>query len=445
MKLDLTKEIILDEKNQKAYRVLQTTLYAFSLFAFIYFSFLIMFPSQSFIFSFLNPDASSNTITRPRNSLGVLIKNGKVGINDELYFDASLIGNYSQAKATFVMSKKSEMMESGRIDVVRSYQAFLYPEEAPLGFKDGTLVKSDNNYYIVSSGELRKFKSFAVLKSIGFSEKSFVDADQEDLQYNNLGATIIDDKSFPESSIFKIEDNYYILKNAQLRKFTSQEAYLSQFASEQALEKDANFLDQFSLSESNIGFNEGSLISYGDAVYLVSGEYALPVDSSITFEAAGYSWDDVIPVSSDEVSFYKKGKLFTLKDPHPEGTIFSTVENGSYYLIKDKKKFLLPSAIIAYSWLRKSPILVSETSSNMTVPCKDFKKDIFTFRSYSCEMKTDELNTRIGKDFEFKANFSNSVEFDTIRIKFKRTVTLDNLRQSVSDILNRIRNNYARQ
>jgi hypothetical protein len=445
MMFDLTKEVVLGKKEAKTYRALRFAFYLLSLSVFFYVAFLVLFPTQSLTFSFLNSDASSNMITRPRNGVGTPIKNGKINASDNFSFDASLIGNYSKAKLTFKLSKKSEEPEFGSLQAVKSYQAFLYPEGSPLGFKDGTLMKNGQNYYIVSGGEFHKFQNLPLVNSLGFSEKAFIEASEADLMFNKSGFPVIDGKNFPESSMFKIRDDFYLLKNNELQKFISPEAFLSQYKPEQAMEKNESFLGRYKLSENFVGFSDGSLISYGDAVYLISEGKVFPVDSAITFEANGYDWQDVILVSADEISFYKKAKLFTLRDPHPTGTVFSTIEDGEFYIIKNGEKNILPTANIAYSWLRKNPILVSQNGSNISISCTGFKKDLFSFRSYSCEMETSALRNLIGKDYEFKSSFKNNIEFDIIGIEFKRTVTLENLSQTLGEILNRIKNNYVRQ
>lgn len=442
---DLTKSVILEEQDLKIYRKLRLVLFSLSLLGFFYVAYLIMFPTQSFVFSFLNPDASSNTITRPRSDNGALIKNGKISANNNLSFDTSLVGNYSKAQLTFILSKKSEKPKLARLQAVRSYQAFLYPAGSPLGFKDGSLLKNSQNYYIVSTGELHKFQSFYLAASFGFSEKSFREVEQNDLQYNISGFPIIDEKKFPDASLFKIGSDFYLLKDSKLQKFLSPEAFLSQYTPEQAIEEEASFINEYQIAESLIGFSDGSLISYADAVYVISEGKNFPIDSVITFEAAGYSWEDVIPVSADEISFYKKAKLFTLRDPHPAGTIFSTIESGEFYLIRDGKKDTLPTANIALSWLRKNPILVSEFGPNFPIFCAELKRNILTLRQYTCEIETGQLDKMVGKDYEFSASFENNVEFDGISVKFEKNITADNFRQSVSEILNRIKNNYVQQ
>jgi len=442
---DLTKEIILEGKDLRTYRTLRLILFLFSLFAFLYVAFLILFPAQSFVFSFLNPDASSNTITRPRNSSGEFIRNGKIPSDTNLYFDASLVGNYSKAKINFTLNKKSEQPEFESLQAVRSYQAFLYPEGSPLGFKDGTLLKNNRDYYIVSAGELHKFQSFSVVKALGFPENSFLESDANDLNYNAIGSPILDEKKFPDASLFKIADNFYLLKNGELQKFIGPESFLSQYRPEQALEKNSSFLDTYPLSENFIGFSDGSLISYADSVYVISDGKYFPIDSTITFAAAGYNWNDVIPATGDELSIYKKARLFTLKDAHPNGTVFSTTEDGKFYMINNGEKNPLPTEKIAFSWLRKIPVVVSEAGSIDSISCDRLTKEPLTLRSYSCELELDKLKNLLGKDFEFNSIFKNNVEIDKIDIKFEKTFTLDNLKQTIAELLSRVKNNYVQQ
>ena len=45
------------------------------------------------------------------------------------------------------------------------------------------------------------------------------------------------DDTYPDSSLFKINDDYYILENSHLRKFSSIKAFLSQYDLRQVIEK----------------------------------------------------------------------------------------------------------------------------------------------------------------------------------------------------------------
>ena len=441
---DLTKEIQLDDKEHSHYQKFQFALYIFALLGLIYFTFLILFPTQLLIFSFLNPNASSNTLTRPRASDGQLIMNGKIGMNSGLKFDASLLGNYSRAVVNLNFSRKSEIPNLQTLSIVKSYQSFLYPDAPPIGFKDGSLLKNNGTYYIVSNNNLHEFQSISVVNYFNYHPEAFMDVANEELDFNSPGTIIRSGDGYPEDSLFKINDEYYVLKAKALTKFISPQAYFSQYHANQAVEKDEGFLNSYETTNDQIGFSDGSLVSYGESVYIISENKILPIDSTFTFAAAGYDWKDVVSVGADEVSHYLKTRIFTLRDPHPNGTIFLTTDDSKYYMIRNGLKNSLPSKNIAQSWFTKQPILASQGGAATSVNCQNIKRSLLSSRSYSCEVDLNDLINFIGKDYELSALFYNNVELDTMDISFKKTFAIDTLRTSLRDILTRIRNNYAK-
>ena len=338
MKFDLTKEAALDEKNQKTYLIYQCAIYLISVLGGIYFSYLVLFPSRTFEFDFTSPNSSANSIINPRNEIGSTISSGKIARDKDVYFDAALVGSFSTVGINLTLNSKSANMGSGTIEARRSYQAFLYPESGPIGFKDGTLVKNNENYYLVSNAELRKFENLSAVNMLGFPQSAFVEARADELDYNAPGQNIKNTSTYPDSSLFKVNEDYYILTAQKLKKFAGAEAFLAQYSPNQAISKNADFLTKYELAEDKIGFSDGTLISYGDGVYIVSSSNVFPIDNPVTFEALGYNWESVIPASADEFSLYQKGKLVNIKAAHPNGTVFSDPENGEYYIIERQSK-----------------------------------------------------------------------------------------------------------
>lgn len=442
MKFDLTKEISLDENNLKLYQGLRAALYFIALIAATYLAFIVLFPSRFFEFSFNNPDAKSNTISNPRDELRASLDHGTMLADKNSYFDTALSGIFSKAVVSFSLDKKSGPLDSGSITVKKSYEAFLYPEGKTIGFHDGALLKHRGSYYMVSSGELRKFATPVIIPSLGFPLDAFTEVAAEELKYNLIGQPITNNNDYPDFSLFKIDDDYYVLQNRKLKKFISPAAYLSQYEPVQAIGKNENFLTAYENSEEPAGFADGSFISYGDSIYIVSGGNILPIDSPITFLSKGYNWNDVIPASADEISMYEKAKLFTIASQHPDRTIFKTSEDGKYYMIRDKEKHLLPSEKIAKSWLNNFPVSASENSLDITNDCK-FKKGFWTRRSYLCEIQIDNMQQLIGSDYEFVVEPSADMKIDMINIEFKKDISWKNFRFTFSEMLNRIKNNYV--
>lgn len=440
MKLDLTSEIKLDKENYKKYRISQAALYFLALLLAIYFSLLILFPIQNFNFSFAMLTSNKGNALNPRFTDGALIRDGKFPAKSDVYFDASLVGNYSKARVIWTPNSKSPAFPEATVELRKSYKSFLYPQGDPQGFKDGTLLKNNDNYYLISNGQLLKFKNISIVSQLGFPQEAFIAASDSDLKYNQSGGDI-SGQDYPDSSLFKINGDYYILSGQTLKKFISEKAYLSSYDSNQAIAEDGDFLNRYPLSGDMMGFSDGSLVSYGVGAYIVSNGKIYPIGDPETFLNQGFNWEDIIPISGDEFSLYQQQKLFNLTSPHPDGTIFLTSETSQYYIIKDNQKHELPSAAIAKTWLKKSPIGVSVRSLDTIETCRPQKNG----SDYSCEIPLISFQNLNGNYYEFKTNFSSGAKIDNLNVRYIRNMTLANLKLTLHDLILRIKGRYGIQ
>ncbi|HPN54806.1 MAG TPA: hypothetical protein PLB52_02630, partial [Candidatus Moranbacteria bacterium] len=321
---DLTSEIKLEPKLQKRYNMARIFLYALFLLAIILVADRILFPSVSLVFSFENANSLKNTINPPHiASVPENPAKNPISKNDKFVFYSTAFGNFSDISLTFTTKDNSADIKDSSVYLRKSYQAFLYPIGEPVGFKDGTLLATeDGKYYLISDGLLRKFSSIEILLSLGYPRDSFLQVQQSDLQYNKAGADIVDKDTYPNDTLFAIEDTYYKLRDEKLFPFISARAFLSQFDANQAITKDIGFLSHYTISEKLLGFADGTLASYDISVYILSNGKSYPINSANTFVRMGFDWQDVIPIDSEELSLYEKQKIFTLNQAHPDGTIF---------------------------------------------------------------------------------------------------------------------------
>ncbi len=443
MTFDLTKEIKLDEKNYSRYRRLQAFFYAFCFAATLYVAYFVFFPTQTFNFSFTMLTSNKGNALNPRDALGVPITDGKFSVGRKDYFDASLVGSFSNIKLSFTPKNNSLSPENSHIDLRKSYRAFLYPEGQSIGFKDGTLLKNNNTFYVISDGKLRKFGSPAIITALGFPEDAFISASDVDLRYNPLGEEITDTKNYPADSLFKINEAYYLLDaTGMLEKFISTGAFHSQYAENLAISKPADFLKNYPLAENPIGFADGSIISYGSSAYIVSKNKIYPIGDPDIFTNQGYNWNDVITISGDEFSLYAKEKLFTLTSIHPDGTIFFTPDSNKWYQIENGGKHELPTDTIAHSWLKKNPITVLGKSLEVLGGC-DLKKELFG--NYSCLIPLDDTQDSAGKYYEFTFAPKNNLKIDNLNLLYEKNMTMQNLKLAVRSMILRIKAHYGIQ
>lgn len=444
MSFDLTKEIKLDKKSYLHYRRWQLFFYVACFIASLYVAYFIFFPTQEFNFSFLMLTSNKGNALNPRNFDGTLITDGNFLAKQENYFDTSLVGSFSKIKLSFTPNKQSAKPENTHIDLRKSYRAFLYPEGEPIGFKNGTLLENKQNFYLVSDGKLRKFSNLEIIASLGFSQTAFITInDTAELKYNPLGEEITDPKNYPADTVFKITNSYYQLNSdGSLHKFISTEAFHSQYTEKLAIIKDLVFLKNYSITENPIGFADGTLISYGTSVFIVSKNKIYPVGDPNIFINQGYAWNDIITISGDEFSLYEKEKLFTLTSIHPDGTIFFTPDTARWYQIKNGQKHELPSREIAQSWLQKNPISVPAKSLAILGGC-DLQKEFFG--NYSCLISLNDQEDTAGKYYEFTFTAKENLKIDNLNLLYEKNMTLSNLKLALRNMILKIKARYGIQ
>lgn len=372
---------------------------------------------------------------------------GKFKAGEENYFFTSLPGSFSKTQVELALRKMLSLPILGEISIRKGYKALFYPEGKVLGFQDGALLKTNSsNYFIVSQGKTREFRDRNLVFTLGLDPENFWEVNQEELALNLEGEKITSDKEgYPENSLFKIGNDFFMQsEGGVLKKFLSLEAFLSRYPETWTVEKKPDFLVGKILSEEAVGFSDGSLLSYGESVFVVSGKKLFPIDNFVTFEAFGYNWDDVIPVSGDEISFYEKQKLMNLSSPHPSGTIFYSLEKDLYFLIEEDEKRPLGSFQIASSWLKKSPIIFDSESLELNEKCQ-VKKKRFSLKKYFCQAEISKLEALKGKDYEFRFVAKEDFRTDELKVKLRKDYSLKNLNNNFREILSSIKKNYATQ
>jgi hypothetical protein len=438
---DLTKEIKLQPSLQKKYDTARIILHVVFVFAMLFVAYRILFPIVPLDFNLATPDANKNTLVAPR--LGQTNKfppKRTIRTNETLLFNANPEGQFSDANISFVLGKNTADLESTEIKIRKSYQAFFYPTGDPVGFPNATLLSTtDANYYLVSNGLLRKFSNPKVILSLGYPKSAFINVSTDDLKYNKIGEDITDSNTYPDDTLFAIDNTYYQLKKQQLSPFVSAQAFLSQFDATSAIAKDNDFFVRYPISEASMGFADGTLASSADSVYILSEDKSYPIENEITFAALGFDWGNVIPISADELGAYKKQKQFTNNSPHPNGTILIDQKEIKYFIIKDGKKLPIDNAAIIKTFSKQKPI-----SANLNTAEKEFscalQRKTFSSNTYSCNISLANFTSFVGNDYQIAATFPSDATLNTIDVTFSTPLTFDSLKNSLSVIKTKLKN-----
>ena len=192
----------------------------------------------------------------------------------------------------------------------------------------------------------------------------------------------------------------------------------------------------------NGGFSNGTLLSFGDSIFAVVDGKAMPFDNPITFLSLGYQWKDVIPATEAEIGLYQRDKLFSIDRPHPNGTVFLTLDSHKYFLVQNGQKMEITDAGILKTYLHSSPIAVDEKSLNFKLSC-GLQKDIWPLHSYSCSIPISDLAQFLGNNYQFSIQNIGSNNIQHISLSFSRNPDWSNARNTLSDIKHKFLLNYG--
>ncbi|EKD58944.1 MAG: hypothetical protein ACD_56C00021G0005 [uncultured bacterium] len=441
--LDLTKKIQLDPPSQKRYLRLRLLLHVFFFLALVFVANSVLFPSQSLDLFFDNINSTKNTIVNPRLPDGKIPPKGSIEANNDFTFNANPTGNFSSVNVTFKTDADSNA-ENILVSTRKSYQAFLYPLGQPLGFKTGSLLTTpDGNYYIVSNGLLRKFANTNIILDFGYPKNSFIPVLQDDLANNANGPEISSSNTYPDDTLFFINERFYQLKSGRLLAFVSDRAFLSQYDTAQAIPKQQSIFEIYPSSEEVLGFVDATLASAGNSVFILSKGESFPIADSNTFLEMGFSWDNVVALESDEFGSYEQQKQFDRNQKHPDGTLFHDEATGEYFMIENEKRHPIPSGVILKTYKTKNAIPVDQKGSERTLHCSLAKKFLRS-NSFDCQLPISELAGVIGNDYQFETAPNSQIKIKQINLIFSTPLSWSNMKSSLSKIKENLKNNYTK-
>ncbi len=212
-----------------------------------------------------------------------------------------------------------------------------YPDGGLLGLVDNTIISVNGKFYVFLSDQKRPASEF-VIKQRGLTPSSAVVVSDVDAANFPDGPALTPS----DGSIIRGQKNLavYLVENGTLKLFSG-----FTFSQHQAAKFMKIIPDSEIDSYPKLGFVapfSGTLIKSGNAaaVFLMESGLKRPLSSEL-FKNRGFSFKNVVVLSSEEIDSYPPGNLATPK----EGTYFKTPE-GNLYFFKDGAKHAI-SAFVA--------------------------------------------------------------------------------------------------
>lgn len=429
---DFTPHIRISEGEQLSYRIARGILWIFLLFLVIQAFFLVVFPDADGYFDFRVYYGGKNTIAGPRFADGTLVEKGEVNQDKTMLFNFSSRGQYSTVDVTF--TPRSVKASHGTVQVVRSYRALLYPDGDAAMFRDGSFLSYQGSSYLISQGKARRFASTDIVKQSGYTPEMAEEITTEEKNALTDGTPILDASDIPDGKIVFTSDQYYQYLNNLWVPFVSDRAYLSQYRREDAAGTDR---DIASIADPDhlVGFLSGTILSYGEAVYVVEGDTLRPVDSPETYLTKGYAWESVIPATGEEFGMYQLGKLYNIREPHPSGTLFFMPSHQIYYLINQGKRHLIMGPHLIQRFSSITPVMSDVTSPASCILSIDM------LGNGHCTLDISQIEG-VGAEYQFSATFQSSVSLTEMSTTFRRHVNQSNWQLFLTDLKQKLMARY---
>lgn len=331
-----------------------------------------VFPNGGGYFDFRSYGSGKNTIADPRLADGTAVAKGALKKGETMRMNVSSSGDFSTAEIVF-HGNAEDADRIGEMTVVRAYRAYVYPE--------GDAVSCARSETIASTDE-----------------------------------------------------GFFALRDGEWIPFVSDRAFHSRFRDEDATVITSEQFSRYPVSESRIGFLDGTVVSYGDSAYVVEGETLRPIDSIDTFLSKGYAWSDVVAMTGEEFGMYTRGKLYTKREPHPNGTVFSEEGTGKLFLIDGGKKREIPATCASrFASIRAIPASVADLGS-----CT-MRRGWFSF---GCSVDWKNAQRGTGAEYELTYAAKSGVTLRDAEVVFTREKNAHNFGLFLTDIVDKLKTRY---
>ncbi len=363
---------------EPSYRKLRFTLWILLLVIGTGIAYGFLFPTIETTFDFRNPKSSRNQIYDPRSESNAPRTNGKLEVDGTFVADTSPLGDFSHLSVGIDLEKRSLSPNRMGVEIRKGYRAFRYPIGEPV-------------------------------------------------------------TNFPAAELYRITDTTYLLRDGALHRFVSEAAFRSRYPADMASEASTEFLGRYPIASDFIGFRVGSLISFADGVYIVTSETEMrPIGSAEIFLALGYSFDDVIPVNEEDLGIYKRGRIFLMGAPHPDGTVFQEHSSGQVFIIDSgRRRPIAQGSYRDFLLSHLHPIAASEATDSAVARC-DAAAGLLP-RALDCTAELERLSQSIGPDYEIRLT-GNDVDIDiaSLTLAFSTRLEARNAETILAKIKERI-------
>jgi len=239
----------------------------------------------------------------------------------QIYPDGTLLKNASTSEYFLIQNgqKRKFKNQTTLITRVDPKMTILTTAADLANYADGPLIslpnysllKNNNNYYLVDYDTLRPFASDAVVRAMGYNPDEVIDVVDADIAGYSQGTPITADTVAPAGVIYQVGEDYYLLKNNILKPVTDKSIITLNFKNLPIEKKTTADLKKMTISYDNaVSFQDGTLLqsNSGGPIYAVADGKKRKINGDDTFDALGYKRQNVVAVSDITLAIIPDGE-----------------------------------------------------------------------------------------------------------------------------------------
>ncbi len=145
-------------------------------------------------------------------------------------------------------------------------------------------------------------------------------------------------QEYPDGTILKVNNDYWLIQNGERRKFSSMSVLNSRYDSNRAVIVDQSALSPYREGAPIRFHNYAIIMSPQGNLYLLVDEKKRPFASTEAFRRIGYNMEEIMSASWQDVNSYITGKEITVATAYPTGALLQNKETGGVYWVQDETR-----------------------------------------------------------------------------------------------------------
>ena len=148
-------------------------------------------------------------------------------------------------------------------------------------------------------------------------------------------------RNYPDGSILQVkgEAGVWLIQNGQKRPFTSYSALVSRFDVKKIITVETSDLAPYSKGDP-IKFPNYSLIQIpSGGIYLLVDNEKRPITSKDIFKKIGFSTEEIIKATDEDLAGYIEGKTITASSTYPTGKLIQDPKSGGVFYVESGYKY----------------------------------------------------------------------------------------------------------